>query len=120
MVIDTGDTNPTTPAAVGRAVSGVDPAEAATAAEPLAQVLRSVGVEIGYAGAETYRRVVAERILADPGPLLEALVEAGVLREWREQFVRDGYGEAPLSVLGEVSEPYWKSCYVTEWQEVQP
>ena len=33
--------------------------------EALARVLRSVGVEIGYAGADTYRTVVAERILAD-------------------------------------------------------
>jgi len=54
------------------AVSGV---------ESLAAVLRSVGVEIGYVGADTYRTVVAERILADPGPLLAALAEAGVLRE---------------------------------------
>ena len=51
----TGDTNPTTPAAV----------------EALARVLE------GYMGR--VRPEVAERILADPGPLLAALAEAGVI-----------------------------------------
>lgn len=92
--------------------------------EPLARVLEPYETFVDTDGHLSTRilsgQTLAERILADPGPLLAALAEAGVLREWREQFVRDGYGEAPLSVLGEVSEPYWKSCYVTEWQEVQP
>lgn len=58
----------------------------------------------------------AERILADPGPLLAALSEAGVLATERLEWVRDSYGEVPLEAVGEISEPYWKSRYVTEWR----
>lgn len=108
-------------------MSGVHPAEAARAAEPLAQVLRSVGVEIGYAGAETYRRVVAERILADPGPLLAALAEAGVLEV--EGSVRRGCGcrvregnitAACCYLVGEGGPDVPERRYVTAWQEAQP
>lgn len=43
----------------------------------------------------------AERILADPGPLLAALAEAGVLREWTT--------DSPLGP---------QHRYTTDWTEV--
>lgn len=76
--------------------------------EALARVLRSVGVEIGYAGADTYRTVVAERILADPGPLLAALAEAGVLEKQERPRQRDRW---TLEILREA-----QRRYVTAWE----
>jgi hypothetical protein len=82
--------------------------------ESLAAALRLVGVEIGYAGGETYRLVVAERILADPGPLLAALAEAGVLVEQRgsiKPMVRGGWAH-----VGFDSRTADGRRYVTEWR----
>lgn len=93
-----------------------------TGVNALARVLRAVGVEVGYAGGDTYRKVVAERILADPGPLLEALAEAGVLEV--EGSVRRGCGcrvrEGNIAVsccylVGEGGPDVPERRYVTEW-----
>lgn len=54
--------------------------------EALARVLLMAALPPGrstYAPVST--EVQAQTILADPGPLLEALAEAGVLREERDQ-----------------------------------
>lgn len=86
------------------AMTTQDAAQGTSGVEALARVLRAVGVEIGYAGAETYRRVVAERILADPGPLLAALPDEAIEAECIRRFYPQRH------VLG--SNP--------QWQEAQP
>lgn len=103
------------------AMTAQDAVQGTSGVEALARVLRAVGVEIGYTGADAYRKVVAERILADPGPLLEALAEAGVLREERAALRPCGCRrpEGDISgcclrtdVLGAAPE----RRYVTEWR----
>ena len=75
--------------------------------DKMAAVLRSAGVEIGSVGGDAYRGVLAERILANPGPLLDALAEADVLRvEWSPRIV--GYEDETIVPA--------QRRYVTEWQ----
>lgn len=72
-----------------------------------ADLLRDAGVERGYVGGDAFRQSIAQRLLRDPGPLLTALTEAGVLREQHRSFVADG----PIDGIDG-----WERRYVTDWR----
>ena len=55
------------------------------AVEALAKVLSGYRVEIMEGRPADLRDLIAQRILANPGPLLEALAEAGVLEVERRR-----------------------------------
>lgn len=91
---------PSAPHRGGRVMSGTE------------ALARALGAKYGV----EYRRDVAERILADPAPLLAALAEAGVLREELMHGCSCGDDEVPwIQVPGE-HEMADLSRYVTDWE----
>ena len=76
--------------------------------EALARVLLEYAISDDRTHAITHHEQ-AERIVADPGPLLEALAEAGVLLDEHGQKWHGGFGMTPSRV------PMRR--YVTDWQE---
>lgn len=95
-------------------------AQGTSGVEALAQVMREYD-KVGEFW-DAYYRDAAERILADPGPLLEALAEAGVLEV--EGSVRRGCGcrvrEGNIAasccyLVGDGGPDVPERRYVTEW-----
>lgn len=91
--------------------------------EALARVLEPYETFVDTDGHLSTRilsgQTIAERILADPGPLLAALAEAGVLTEVTAPAYYGMDGEAhPMPHTGEHETEVRR--YVSPWQEVQP